>query len=113
MKNHNIINEYLELVKLYDSQYENSIVLLQVGSFYEMYSIVENDPKLKQICEILNIIMSKKNKQIEKISKSNPHMCGVPNVALEKYLDILINNKFTVIVYNQYLDTQKIKRTLN
>lgn len=113
MKNHNIINEYLELVKLYDSQYENSIVLLQVGSFYEMYSIVENDPKLKQICEILNIIMSKKNKQIEKISKSNPHMCGVPNVALEKYLDILINNKFTVIVYNQYLDKQKIKRKLD
>jgi len=113
MKNLNIINEYLELVKLYDSQYENSIVLLQVGSFYEMYSIIYNDPKLKQICELLNIIMSKKNKSITKISKCNPYMCGFPCVALEKYLDILINNKYTAIVFNQYLDKKTIKRKLD
>jgi DNA mismatch repair protein MutS len=113
VKNHNILNEYLELVELYDSQYENSIVLLQVGSFYEMYSIIENDPKLKQICELLNIIMSKKNKTITRISHSNPHMAGIPCVALDKYLDILINNNYTVIVYNQYLDKKTIKRKLD
>ena len=113
VKNCNILNDYLELVELYNSKYDNSIVLLQVGSFYEMYSIIENDPKLKQVCEILNIILSKKNKSIPKISKSNPHMGGIPCCSLEKYLDILINNKFTVIVYNQYLDKQKIKRKLD
>ena len=73
VKNCNILNDYLELVELYNSKYDNSIVLLQVGSFYEMYSIIENDPKLKQVCEILNIILSKKNKSIPKISKSNPY----------------------------------------
>lgn len=113
VKNHNILNEYLELEQLYNSKYENSIVLLQVGSFYELYSPIENDPKLKQVCELLNIILSKKNKTISRISHSNPHMAGIPCCALEKYLDTLINNNYTVIVYNQYLDKKTIKRKLD
>lgn len=113
VKNHNILQEYLDLVNLYNTKYENSIVLLQVGSFYELYSTIENDPHLKQICELLNIVLTKKNKTIERISKSNPHMAGIPCCALEKYLDTLINNNYTVIVYNQYLDKKTIKRKLD
>lgn len=113
VNNHNILNEYLELVKLYNEKYENAIVFLQVGSFYELYSPIENDIKLKQVCELLNIILSKKNKTIQKISHSNPHMAGIPCSALEKYLDILINNNYTVVVYNQYLDKKTIKRKLD
>lgn len=113
IKNHNILNEYLELVNIYNKKYNNSLVLYQVGSFYEIYSSIENDPILKRVCELLNIVLSKKNKNIERISLSNPHMAGIPCCALDKYLDILIHNNYTVIVYIQYEDKKKIKRRLD
>lgn len=111
-KNNNILQEYIELVNLYKQKYTKSIVLFQVGSFYELYSPIENDKELTKVCEILNILLSKKNKNIMKISFSNPHMAGIPCCALEKYLDILINNNYTVIIYNQYNEKNKIKRKL-
>jgi DNA mismatch repair protein MutS len=113
VKNHNIINEYIELENLYKKDYDKYIILLQVGSFYELYSINSDEKKLKIVCELLNIILTKKNKSIEKISKSNPYMAGFPCVSLEKYLDTLINNHYTVIVYNQYHDKKSIKRKLD
>lgn len=113
VKNHNIINEYIELENEYKLKYEKYLILLQVGSFYEMYSSDPKETKLKIICELLNIILTKKNKNIEKISKSNPWMAGFPCNSLEKYLDTLINNNYTIIVYNQYLDKKIIKRKLD
>lgn len=113
VKNHNIISEYLELETLYKSQYENYLILLQVGSFYEMYSTNPDEIKLKKICDELNIVLTKKNKSISKISKSNPWMAGFPCHSLEKFLDILINNNYTVIVYNQYIEKTKTKRQLD
>lgn len=96
-----IIDEYLSYVKLYESQYDKYLVLLAVGSFYEIYSTDPNDTKLKSVCELLNIILTRKNKTISKISKANPWMAGVPCCSLDKYLNILIENQYTVIVYNQ------------
>lgn len=113
VKNHNIISEYLELETLYKLQYENYLILLQVGSFYEMYSTNPDEIKLKKICDELNIVLTKKNKSISKISKSNPWMAGFPCHSLEKFLDILINNNYTVIVYNQYIEKTKTKRQLD
>jgi DNA mismatch repair protein MutS len=113
VKNHNIISEYTELDNKYKDEYKKYLVLLQVGSFYEMYSSNPNEVKLKNICELLNIILTKKNKAINNISKSNPWMAGIPCHSLEKYLDILLNNNYTIIVYNQYLDKKTIKRKLD
>ena len=58
--------------------------------------------------------MTRKNKTIQKISKSNPHMAGIPCCSLQKYLDILIENNYTVIVYDQEdTDGKKKCRKLN
>ena len=112
--NFSIIDEYLSYNDLYKDQYENYIVLLQVGSFYEMYSIIQDDPKLKEVCELLNLLLTRKNKTIQNISKNNPHMAGIPCCSLQKYLDILIENNYTVIVYDQEdLDGKKKCRKLN
>jgi len=113
MKNHNIIAEYLKLEEEYKNKYEKYLIFLQVGSFYELYSIIVDDERLKKICELMNIILTRKNKSITKISKSNPWMAGVPCVSIDKYLEILINNGYTVIVYNQYIEKNKIKRKLD
>jgi len=112
--NFSIIDEYLLYNDLYKNQYENYIVLLQVGSFYEMYSIIQDDPKLKEVCELLNLLLTRKNKTIQKISKSNPHMAGFPCVSIQKNLDMLIENNYTIIVYDQEdLDGKKKCRKLN
>ena len=113
MKNHNIINEYLEYDNIHSKNYKKYLVLLTVGSFYEVYSIIPDDNKLKEISELLNLVLTRKNKSIVKVSKSNPLMMGFPCISLNKYLDILVNNNYTVIEYIQYTDKTKIKRKLN
>lgn len=113
MLQHKIIDEYLKYDELYKEKYNKYLVLLQVGSFYEAYSTIHNDIRFKIICELLNIVLTRKNKSIQNISKSNPLLFGFPCVSLEKYLDILINNNYTVIVYNQYTEKSKIKRKLD
>jgi DNA mismatch repair ATPase MutS len=96
-----IIDEYISYNNLYKDQYEKYLVLLQVGSFYEMYSDIQDDPKLKEVCELLNLLMTRKNKSIQEISKNNPHMAGIPCCSLQKYLDVLIDNNYTVLLYDQ------------
>ena len=114
MKNTGITAEYSELDDIYKIQYKQYIILLQVGSFYEMYSSDPKEIRLRTICELLNIILTKKDKSIVNVSKSNPWMAGFPCHSLEKYLDILISNNYTVIVYNQYTNNNsKIKRKLH
>ena len=112
--NFSIIDEYISYNELYKDQYENYLVLLQVGSFYEIYSTIQDDPKMKEACELLNLLMTRKNKTIQTVSKSNPHMAGFPCVSIQKNLDILIENNYTVIVYDQEdTDGKKKCRKLN
>lgn len=99
--NTNVVDEYLSYDKLYENRYEKYIVLLQVGSFMEIYGIEKEPVKLKEISNILNIVLTKKNKNIEKISKSNSWLLGFPCVSLDKYIKILINNEYTIPVYRQ------------
>ena len=108
-----IIDEYLHYDELYKNKYEKYVIILQVGSFGEMYSINKDDIKLKNVCELLNIVLTRKNKAINEIGKNNPIMCGIPVCALQKYIDILIENLYTVMVYNQYPVDGKHKRKLD
>ena len=72
--------------------------------FYEIYSLNDNKtgPPLNELSTLLNILYTKKNKNIEKISESNPYMAGFPIGVIDKYIDILINNKYTIIIVDQY-----------
>ena len=100
-----IFYEYIELYNKFQKLYgKQSIVLYQLGMFYEMYSLNDNNtgPPLNEISTLLNILNTKKNKNIEKISESNPYMAGFPIGVIDKYINILINNKYTIIVVDQY-----------
>ena len=44
------------------------------------------------------MIVSKKNKSIIDISVKNPYMLGFPSPSLSKYLKIMIDNDYTVII---------------
>ena len=88
-----IFYEYIELYNKFQKLYgKQSIVLYQLGMFYEMYSLNDNKtgPPLNEISTLLNILNTKKNKNIEKISESNPYMAGFPIGVIDKYINILI-----------------------
>lgn len=96
-----LIDDYINYQNIYKKKYGKSIVLYQNGSFYEIYNIDEKNNELQKICELLNIQFTRKNKSIIQISKSNPSLAGFPLSSLKKYLNILLNNNYTVILVEQ------------
>ena len=96
-----LIDEYVNYQTIYKKKYGKSIVLYQNGSFYEIYNIDESNNELQKICELLNIQFTRKNKSILQINKSNPSLAGFPLASIKKYLNILLNNNYTVILVEQ------------
>jgi DNA mismatch repair protein MutS len=101
-----IYEQYISYHQQYTGIYGiKTLVLCQVGSFFELYS-VENDlsregPNLSEICSILNIQMTRKNKSIPECSRSNPYLAGIPCVSLKKYTDILLKENYTIVLVEQ------------
>ena len=102
MAKQNITEEYLFYHDKYKKKYgENTFVLMQVGSFHEAYATDNMGPNLFKISELLNIVCTRKDKSVSEVSIKYPYLLGVPSHALSKYLKILIDNKFTVVVIDQ------------
>jgi len=103
---------YFELQKYYDSIYPNAVVLMEVGTFFETYE-VKGIGKAREIANILNIQLTKKNKSIPEIDVKNPLMAGFPSHALDRYLEKLIDeNKYTIILIKQKGTPPNVKRYL-
>lgn len=101
----NITHYYLNLYDEFVQKYgENTIILMEVGSFYEMYGI-ETDKiikgKVTEIANLLNIQCTKKDKAKLEEDYSNPRMAGFPSVSLSKYLNIILENNYTVVLVEQ------------
>lgn len=86
-----------------------TLVLLQVGSFHESYHYDGQGPDLKEISEVTNLIVTSKNKK-KPLSEQNPQMMGFPSVALHKYIRILIENGYTVVVFDQNKSNPEIRK---
>ena len=95
------INHHNEHIAKYG---EKTIVLMMVGSFYELYSVFEQGPDLIAISQLLNIVCTRKSKNLPESIK-NPKMMGFQMNSLEKFLEILTNNNYTVVVYDQFDST--------
>ena len=97
---------YFKLQKLFEERYgENALVLMEIGTFFEVYE-VNNDKeqigKAKEIAELLNIQLTRKNKNILENSKENPIMAGVPSISFEKHLArIIAEQKYTIAIVRQ------------
>lgn len=92
-----LIEDYLDLQEKYENKYgEKTIVLMQVGGFFELYGI-ENDNVnrgiIREISKITNLSVSKKtNKYL---------MAGFPLHSFTKWKDILLNEGFTIVKIEQ------------
>ena len=102
-----IIDDYLDLQKKYVEEYgENTCVLMQVGHFYEVYAIdnfeeKSNNENIYRMADFLNIQLTRKNKNIVVNSRGNPLMVGINLFSLDKYVQLLMNNNYTVVLVEQ------------
>jgi DNA mismatch repair protein MutS len=98
-----IYNEYISYHERYEKKYGKNrvIILMQVGSFHEAYATNEKGPNLYAISDLLNIVCTRKDKSVDVISDKNPYMLGFPSIALQKFMKILIDNKYTVVIIDQ------------
>lgn len=95
------------------NKYNRTVLFIQVGSFYCAYQYNEKGPNLEEINKITDLLITRMDKKKE-LSMKNTLMIGFPMCAEMRYLDLLINNNYTVILYEQYKDkeSRKIKRRL-
>ena len=112
-----LIKEYFELTKKYKEDYgNNTILLMEVGSFYEVYGLVnKNTNKImgssiedfSQICE-LNIVEKKAT-----LDNQDVVMAGFKNIMIEKYIKKIQEAGFTAVVYSQDEAVKNTTRSLS
>ena len=98
-----LLEKYAKIQRELDKKYKKCVLLMQVGSFYEVYGFDCDRIKMgyvKVVTEILNSRMTKKNKS-KPHNIDNPYMCGFPCDVVSKHLKLLLKNNLTVAIYNQ------------
>jgi len=106
---------YFDLQRYFEQKYgKDALVLMEIGTFFEVYEVNNDDLKIgkaKEIAELLNIQLTRKNKALLENSVSNPLLAGVPAVSLDRYLSRLIaTKKYTIIIVKQKGEPPHIKR---
>jgi DNA mismatch repair protein MutS len=111
-----LIKEYFDLTKKYQDEYgENTIILMQVGSFFEVYGIYDSktdsliDSKIVDFSKICELNIVDKNTCI---GQSNVMMAGFKDFSIEKYVKKIQDACFTAVVYTQDEAAKNTTRSL-
>lgn len=111
-----IVKEYLELTEKYKKEYgEKTLVLMQVGSFFEAYGLLDKDDNIYgsdivTFAEINEMTISRKNICV---GKSRVVMAGFGLPQLEKYIKKMQDNGYTIPVYTQDSPSKNTTRSLS
>ncbi len=97
-----LIDIYFDYQLEFEKKYGNkTAILMQVGGFFELYGVDNETEKIgnaKAICDLINIILSRRDKSNLENSRKNAQMAGFPIANLHKYVNVLIQNSYTVVV---------------
>jgi DNA mismatch repair protein MutS len=100
-----VASEYFKVYSEYSCKYgQKTAVLMQVGSFYEIYGIDNEKQKVGnavELSQLLNIMLTRKNKKILQNDIHNPLLLGFPCLALSKYIPVFLSEQYTVVVLDQ------------
>ena len=111
-----LIKEYFELTKKYQDEYgENAILLMQVGSFFEVYGILNEKSETISGSKILDFSRICELNIVEKntcVGKDNVLMAGFKDMQIEKYIKKIQNAGFTAVVYVQDEAVKNTTRSL-
>jgi DNA mismatch repair protein MutS len=107
-----LYDQYTELTRQHRALYgDSTVVLMEVGSFYELYNCDRNaGADVRRVCELLNVQLTRKNKAVQAVSRANPMLAGIPVHALPKYLPVLLENDFTVVIASQVTPPPNVER---
>lgn len=116
MKDAQTYEEYYRAQQELEEKYgSNSIVLMMIGSFYEIYGLdlPYSDPPVKigkaeEAHNVLGMNLTLKNKS-KQHSRNNPYMVGFPDYALDEHIGKLLRTGMTVALYDQF-DQEGSKR---
>ena len=112
-----IISDYLSLTQKYQNEYsEKTLLLMQVGSFFECYAIIDETTgtytgsQIQDFSDINDLVISRKN-----ITHNNKPvvMAGFGITQIEKYIRRMQENDYTIVVYTQDSNTKNTTRSLS
>jgi DNA mismatch repair protein MutS len=100
----NIYDKYLEYTRQYKEQYgSRTIVLMMVGSFFEVYGLKDTDTvtgsDILEFAKICQMNISEKKKV--SVGGKTVLMAGFPEYTLDRYLNILSDAGYTSVVFVQ------------
>lgn len=109
-----LVKEYFQYQQDFVNKYgADTIVLMQVGSFYEFYGL--NTDIISYNSIDANLILD--NTHLYKVSKllgfsiakktNNILMAGVPKYAIDKHVKKLLDNNYTIVIIEQIGDDKK------
>ena len=112
-----IIQDYLTLTLKYKQEYsDKTLLLMQVGSFFESYALLnEKDntyqgSNIQDFSDINDLVISKKNI----FHNGKPVvMAGFGVTQIEKYIRRMQENDYTIVVYTQDSNTKNTTRSLS
>ena len=110
-----IVDEYLELTKKYKQEYgDKTLLLMQVGSFFEVYGIKDNDKivgsDIEFFAEINDMTVTQKANVF--VGKKKVVMAGFGLPQLEKYVKKMQDTGYTIVVYTQDIQGKNTSRSL-
>lgn len=106
MKPTGIYKQYFDWHDQYTKKYsDRTIILMMVGSFYEIYSVyneeIKHGPDLSYVGDILNCQVTRKDNKKVGPTYKNPQMLGFPMHALLKFQNLLLSDGYTVVIVDQ------------
>ena len=100
-----LVRQYFDLLKEYKSKYgSKTFLLLQVGSFFEVYSKEEDDPNIQEFSRVCDLRVA---------SKGEHYMAGFRDYVLDKYLGRIVEESYTAVVHIQEEKSGVIERKLH
>ena len=110
----NITTEYLQLTREYQEKYgKNTILLMQVGAFFEVYGLknpTTGEITRSQILEFSQICQLNVSEKKNYVDGDTVVMAGFRDYSLEKYIQKISENGYTGVVYIQEKDGKNVTR---
>jgi len=110
-----IVEDYLKLTADYKTEYgEKTILLMEVGSFYEVYALINPDgtytgSHIEDFAKMNDMVIAKKNICVGKLPVA---MAGFGTAYSDKYIQRLQEHGYTIVFYNQDINGKNTTRSL-
>jgi DNA mismatch repair protein MutS len=92
-----LLKQYFEIA----DKYKDSIILMQVGDFYESYG-----KNAEIVSSTLNLVLTKRSDGPD----NKVFLCGFPHHASDVYIPKLVKSGYKVAVYDQLEDVSQVAK---